>query len=258
MHLNPNLMIAINSFILDAEAGVGRTTFKPSGIKKRGTTSKSRIPIKMVKKTVPKSPVLKAPQSTPQRTSDILRRILDNNPGKLISVQKIVDELGPTSFGASLMVFSLPELLPVHFPGFGAVVAIPNGILASQMIRGKKQIQLPRYLLRRSISRKFFAGAVHAILPSLQRIEKAVKPSGNWVTHPWTKRFLGGFILSLAGVIALPIPWTCTIAAIATILIGLGMVEKNGTLVILGILIGLASIALVGVTIFGALALLGF
>ena len=156
------------------------------------------------------------------------------------------------------MVFSLPELLPVHVPGFSAIVAIPNGIISSQMIRGKNQIQLPKYFLKRALSRKLFAAAVHAILPSLERIEKNVKPRGRWVNHPWTKRFLGVFILILAGVIALPIPWTCMVAAIATILIGLGMVEKNGALISLGILLGLASIALVGGIIFGAFALLSF
>ncbi len=252
-------MIASNLFIHDPLESFGRSTLlKPAGPKKRslgGLTTKRRLPTKTAKKAVvqPTKPKKSAP-----RTSDVLLRILDNNPGKSITVQRIVDELGSNSFGASLMVFSLPELLPVHFPGIGAVVAIPNGILASQMIRGKKQIQLPGYLLKRSVPRKLFSSAVHAILPSLQRIERAVSPRGNWMNHALAKRLLGGFTLTLAGVIALPIPWTCTLAALATMLIGLGMVERNGTLVILGMILGLTSIALVAGIVLGAISFLGF
>jgi len=52
-------------------------------------------------------------------------------------------------------------------------------------------------------------------------------------------------------------PWTNMPLAISIFVISLGLIEKDGKMITLGILIGLASLALVGGLIFGALSLFG-
>ena len=46
------------------------------------------------------------------RTSEILRGLLDNDE-KSFTVKRILSSLGTTSFGTSLMVFAIPEVLPL-------------------------------------------------------------------------------------------------------------------------------------------------
>jgi len=58
-------------------------------------------------------------------------------------------------------------------------------------------------------------------------------------------------------VIALPIPFTNMPAAISIFIISLGMVEHDGALVSLGILLGLATIAMIGMLGLGILSLFG-
>jgi hypothetical protein len=165
-----------------------------------------------------------------RRTSDILRELIADESQKALTVEQIVEALGPASFGTSLMAFSLPEVVPITLPGMSAVMVIPTVIISSQLIRGKREIRLPKVLLKRSISRKAFAAAVRAVLPFLERAERGTQARWHWASNPVAKRFLGLFILMLAAVIALPTPFTATPAAISIIIISLGMVLAKQSL----------------------------
>lgn len=197
-------------------------------------------------------------KAPPVRTSKILRELLEKNPDKSFTVQKIIDSIGGTSaFGTSLLAFSIPEVLPIPIPGLFTVVVIPTGIISAQMIAGNKQLKLPKVLLKRSVPRKALATAIHAILPFLEKTEKYVKPRWQWAVHPAAKRFIGAFIFLLALAIALPVPGTNMPLAISIFIISLGLIENDGMMITLGILIGIASLALLSGIIWGALSLLG-
>ncbi|HEY3898488.1 MAG TPA: exopolysaccharide biosynthesis protein [Chthoniobacter sp.] len=232
---------------------------KRSTVTRRARPATTRAKTSPKPKTAPKSKSAQAaePRTRARRTSEILRGIIENNPQDQISVEQIVAGLGTTSFGTSLMVFSIPEVVPIPIPGLSAVVALPTGIISAQMIGGKGEVRLPKALLKRSIPRKAFAGAVKAIMPFLERAEKGVRPRWHWATTPLAKRFLGGLIFILAGIIALPVPITNMPPAIAIFIIALGLVERDGKLITLGIALGLASIALIGGAFLGLFSLFG-
>jgi hypothetical protein len=242
---------------------VSRKAKAPSTVKTKTAFGAPKAPartkaVAQPRKTQPRKTRVRAQAEAPtRRTSEILRQILADNPQELISVDQIVKSLGATSFGTSLMVFSIPEVIPIPVPGMSAIVSVPTGLLGAQMVMGKGEIRLPKVLLKRSIPRKAFAAAVKAILPFLERAEKKVRPRWKWATSPAAKRFLGAFILVLACVIALPIPMTNMPAAIAIFVISLGLVERDGKVIVGGIVLGLASIALIGVAIAGLSWLVG-
>ena len=192
-----------------------------------------------------------------RRTSEILRQILADNPQDKISVEQILKGMGTSSFGTSIMVFSIPEVIPIPVPGMSAIVALPEALLGTQMMLGKKEVRLPKALLKRSIPRKAFEKAVKAILPFLEKAERQVKPRWQWASSPAAKRFLGAFVLVLACVIALPIPMTNMPPAIAIFIIALGLVERDGKMIAAGVALGLASIALIGGAFFGLFSLFG-
>jgi len=223
-------------------------------------TARSRRKTPAKKATAARSKVRSAAKADarPVRTSKILRELLEKNPDKSFTVQKIVDSLGgASSFGTSLLAFSIPEVLPIPIPGLFTIVVIPTGIISAQMIAGNKQLKLPKVLLKRTIHRKALATAIHAILPFLEKTEKYVKPRWAWAVHPASKRFIGAFIFLLALAIALPVPGTNMPLAISIFIIALGLIEKDGMMITLGILIGLTSLALLGGILWGAFSLLG-
>ncbi len=192
-----------------------------------------------------------------ERTSVLLRKLLEGNEKRFFTVEEIAEGLGASSFGVSLLAFSIPEVIPMPVPGMSAVVGIPTAVVSAQMALGKKELRLPKWILKRKVPRKAVAAAVKTILPFLERIEKAAKPrGGRWVTNPLTQRLLGVFIFLLAVLIALPVPGTNMPPAIAIFVTSLGMIERDGLLICLGILIGLASMVLIGGVAIGAISLL--
>ncbi|MEI6872407.1 MAG: exopolysaccharide biosynthesis protein [Verrucomicrobiota bacterium] len=246
-----------------------------AGTKKAKSTEKDwqepalpeKSPLKKVpaKKSVSKVN-LNAPKAAPkedaetakseaQRTSAVLKSLLENNSDEWFTVEQICVGLGTSSFGVSLLAFSIPEVVPIPVPGISAIVALPTAVVSGQMMAGKKELRLPKWLLKRKVPRKALAAAIHAVLPALKRIEKGAKPRGRWVSNPLTQRLLGLFIFVLALFIALPIPATNMPPAIAIFVTSLGMVERDGVLICVGVLIGLASMVLIGAIAFGSFSL---
>jgi hypothetical protein len=246
---------------------VSRKTTGPAAIKAKPTlgavTAATRAravakpPTKAKAKVKAKAKAPSAAEEPTRRTSEILRQILEENPQDMISVEQILKGLGTTSFGTSILVFSIPEVIPIPVPGLSAVVALPEALLGAQMLVGSREVRLPKALLKRSIPRKAFEKAVKALLPFLERAEKNVRPRWQWATSPAAKRFLGAFIVVLACVIALPIPMTNMPPAIAIFLMALGLVERDGKFIAAGVGLGLASIALIGGAFFGLFSLFG-
>ncbi len=239
---------------MTADALAGNILLLP----KPATRTRKKTPVKKAAATRSRTKRAVKTEAPAVRTSRILRDLLEKNPDKSFTVQKIVDSIGGTSaFGTSLLAFSIPEVLPIPIPGLFTVVVIPTGIISAQMIAGNKHLKLPKFLLKRSIPRKALATAIHAILPFLEKTEKYVKPRWQWAVHPASKRFIGAFIFLLALAIALPVPGTNMPLAIAIFIISLGLIEKDGMMITLGILIGVASLALLGGILVAALSLLG-
>lgn len=221
-----------------------------------------RIPASRRKKTASKRAAASrsrtAKAAPAVHASRVLRDLLEKNPDKSFTVQKIIDSIGGTSaFGTSLLLFSIPEVLPIPIPGLFTIVVIPTGIISAQMAAGNGQLKLPQFLLKRSVPRKALATVIHAILPFLEKTERYVKPRWQWAVHPISKRFIGAFIFLLAAAMALPIPGTNMPLAISIFVISLGLIEKDGRMILLGILLGLASLALLGGIVWAGLSLLG-
>jgi hypothetical protein len=208
------------------------------------------------KRTAARLKTGKRARTTP-RTSEILRRLLEDESRKSLTIEDIISELGPRSLPTSLMLFAIPEVLPIPIPGLSTVVVIPTGLISYQMFRGKEEISLPDWLLERSIPRSAFAACVNALMPFLEKAEAKVKPRWSWASSRPAKRFIGFFVLLMAAIIALPIPFTNMPFAIVIFIIGLGLAEEDGALISLGILLGIALIALIGVAALGILSLFG-
>ena len=238
---------------------VARTARAPAAVKAKTAPGAANLPARARAGAQPqtKTKARRSAEAPARRTSGILRQILEDNPQDTISVEQILIGLGTTSFGTSIMVFATPELIPIPVPGISALAALPEMVLGAQMMVGSQEVRLPKALLKRSIPRKAFARAVKTILPFLERMEKNVRPRWQWATSPLAKRFLGAFIVALAGVVSLPIPMTNMLPTIAMFTTGLGLVERDGKLIAAGVALGLASIALIGGAFLGLVSLFG-
>jgi len=200
------------------------------------------------------SAALPSTMAPPPRTSEILRGVLANNPGvQRFSVERILGSIGMDRAEVSLLMFSLPAIVPV--PVSRSMVALPTGALARQLVSGEKQLQIPRFVLKKVISRRALAVAVHSVLPIVEAAEKVVRPRWNWINHSGVRRAIGLFIFLLAVAIAFPLFGFTSLHATSIFVMALGMAEQDGLAVLLGVAVGVISLAVLAASGMSARAL---
>lgn len=176
------------------------------------------------------------------RTSEILRSILTKNPGvQSFTVERILDAIGHERIEASLMLFSMPAIVPVPSPL--GMSALPTGAIGCQLAAGQKQVKLPQFVLKKSVSRRSLAVAIHTLLPVLEAAEKLVRPRWHWVTHPLSRRLIGLLVFVLAIAIAQPLFGFEAFHSTSIFAMSLGMAEHDGLAVLIGVVAGVLSLA---------------
>jgi len=192
-----------------------------------------------------------APRHWPRRTSHLLRDFVTNHPEPRISLGALRDALGDRGFGVLLFIFALPNLVPVNIPLLSAVLGLPLVLLAAQLTYGRHKPWFPHWLTEQSFPRDGFANIVLRSLPYLERAERLLRPRLT-VLLSWTgERLIGLAILILALVLFLPIPFANWLPACAIAIIGLAIVEKDGLAVLVGLAVGVASLAVAAAVVIG-------
>jgi len=191
-------------------------------------------------------------ESTRPRTSEILRGILAQNPNaRTFSVERILSSIGPDQVEASLLMFSIPSIAPVPMSS----QAGPAGALGLHLMTGEKQVRIPRFILRKSVTRRALAVAIHTVLPVLEAAEKVVRPRWSWISHPTARRAIGLFVFLLAIAIAFPLVGFNPLHATSIFVMALGMAEQDGLAVLIGIAMGVLSFVLLAASGMSARAL---
>lgn len=191
------------------------------------------------------------------RIHEILSSLLSGRNGEIAlgdrpQVEEIVSALGPRSFGLVLVMFGLPNLLPV--PGLPILCGFIIGLIALQLVLGRDHLILPRWVGERRVKREDLARMVQRAAPTLRAVEDVMRPRIEGLTSPPMQRLIGLVLCVLAVALMAPIPFFGGIApGFAVILLGLGLAERDGVVILLG---GAASVVAVLVTVLVTLAIL--
>jgi hypothetical protein len=186
-----------------------------------------------------------------RRTSVLLREFVTSHTEPRISLGDLRDALGDRGFGVLLFIFALPNLVPVNIPLLSAVLGLPLVLLAAQLSLGRHKPWFPRWLTERSFSQQGLVQVVTRTLPSLEQVERLLRPRLTFLLS-WTgERLIGIAILVLALVLTLPIPFANWLPAFAIAIFGLALVEKDGIAVLVGLGFGILSLAVAGTVVLG-------
>lgn len=159
-----------------------------------------------------------------------------------VKLADLLAEMDERAFGVLMLILSLPNAVGLGaIPGLSTVFGVPQIFVAIQMIVGAQRPWLPNFVLQRSITMKDFRTMVEKAEPHLQRIEKLLRPRLAAMSSTVIERLLGLILLLLSIIVSLPIPFANQPPAIAQGLIALGLIERDGVVVLIGI--GVAAIA---------------
>lgn len=179
-------------------------------------------------------------QDQPEDLSDVLDQLEDAGDGETVSVSDIVEEIGGDAFGPLLLVPALFLVTPVSgVPGMPSIGSLLISLIAIQIVLGRDTLWLPGFLRRREMKK--------------QRLDKALswlrKPAG-WIDgissqrltvltqRPWI--MLPASLCALMVLLAPAfetVPFSVSIAAGAVALFALGMVARDGIMVLVALLV---------------------
>jgi hypothetical protein len=173
--------------------------------------------------------------------------MLDRAQGARVSIGWLMGELGERSFGLTLLVMAVIALLPGLSTVVGLLIAWP----AIQLILGHEAAALPRAMARREIPVARLERIITILVPRLAWVERLIRP--RWPAVFETTRRLVGVAMLLVGVtLVSPVPLTQIVPALVIMLLALAYLEEDGAALLLALLAALGSLALTGVTVWGA------
>ncbi|MEZ5939171.1 MAG: exopolysaccharide biosynthesis protein [Hyphomonadaceae bacterium] len=172
--------------------------------------------------------------------------------GERVSVGEIIDALDARAFGLATLIFSLPSLVPMP-PGVPTLVGVALFVVSLQMVLGRRELWLPGFLSKRSFPRQALVNALQRSTPTLKKVEKVAKPRILVLTGRAGTILIGAVVLIMAFVLILPLPPGGNFPpALACAILGMGLAERDGFIVLLGYAVSIAS------TIFVTVVTVGF
>ncbi|RVU43803.1 exopolysaccharide biosynthesis protein [Rubrivivax rivuli] len=184
-----------------------------------------------------------------------LRSAAADLPGERVSVATLA-ELHESSanagsaHGALLLMMAVPCVLPI--PGTGTVLGLGLLALAVAIWRGDLAATLPRRVAEFEMSREWAQKVLGALASvyglasrfSRERLQPLASGGGGAV--------LAVAVALMAAVLIMPIPFGNVLPAVALVLIGLGLVFRDGLAVLLGL--GTAALTVGGLVLISVLA----
>jgi hypothetical protein len=189
-----------------------------------------------------------------EKISDALRRLLQEAEGRPLLIREMVEILHGRGLLMMVVLLCLPFLSPVTIPGISMPFGLAIAICGLRIAFGHKP-WLPKAILDRSISYQALEKMVHAGCRIYGKIERVLRPRLAFFLVGPGMAMLAGMAITLSGVVlSLPIPppfiLTNTIPGFAIVFLALGLMERDGVLVLVGhvlTLIAVTYVVLIGV-----------
>jgi hypothetical protein len=179
-----------------------------------------------------------------RHTSEILNEIAANANGVRVTLGEIVSNLGDRAFALLMVVFGLPNILPMP-PPIPLVSGLMLVSIALQIVLGRRAPWLPRRVLRASVAHERLDALLARATPALRKLERFSRRRLSFLPA-WIELRGAGFLLlivSLGLVCAAPIVGQMPMG-VSVCLIGLALVERDGVIMILAALFGALGLAL--------------
>jgi hypothetical protein len=195
-------------------------------------------------------------QETPLETilSDVLERmrLLADSPDPRLTCNGVIDIVGPRSHVLAILIFSVLNLLPGP-PGYSVVIGL--AIMAfSIMLFLRMPIRLWKFVGERRLPLRLLLKLLEFFSQFTRVVAKFSKPRATSLT---TERVLPAIALlgfGLGVAMLVPIPFTNTLPSLGLAIVCVGILNRDGIAVLVGVVVGLAGLVLLAVTLWAVFA----
>jgi hypothetical protein len=181
-----------------------------------------------------------------------LEVIADEAPAEGMTLHDFTQALGERAFGLMLFALAIPVCIPLLY-GIPQIVSLPMLAIAIQMAIGRAEPWMPRRFRERMLGKGSLEQMAAGAGKYFGWIERLARPRLLLLSGPTAERLVGAVFVVFIASILIPFPATNTLPGIGIAMASIGLITRDGLLVLAGLAIGVAWIALlvVGIAIFG-------
>ncbi len=176
----------------------------------------------------------------------VLDNLCDGDPEDHLALHDLVGGLGRSSFGVLLFIATMPAFIPI--PGVAGALSGPLVVLIGMhLLILLRKPWLPGFIARRGPQRSTLIRFDRVGDRWLRGLEKLVRPRFTVVIdHPLATIFTGLQLVLLGILLALPIPFTNFLFGALLLLYALALLERDGALMLMSWIAGVAAIYIFG------------
>jgi hypothetical protein len=158
-----------------------------------------------------------------------------------IPLGEVIAAAGSRVHGLAILLFALPEALPLPLPSASAILGVPLLLVSAHLAVFGERAPLPSWIQTRAIPRSTLAAIARHGCPALEWFEQISRPRWTWLARQ--ERLVGLICFCLSLILFLPFPLMNLPSALSLALLALGTIQRDGFVITLGIVAGLMTIA---------------
>ena len=179
--------------------------------------------------------------------SGLLEQLVDEDGGEKQSAGDIIARFEDRGFGPLLLIPSLIALLPTGaIPGVPSLCGITLFLICIQVALGRSTPWLPNKITQQEIKQDKLENAVDRAKPYVKKTENLLKPRLTLLSRsPW-KNMVAAYC-AFASLCMIPlevVPFAVALPAFALTLTAIGMTNRDGVFIGLGMVIQLGTVYL--------------
>ena len=186
--------------------------------------------------------------TSPRGLIGTLELIAEQAPDEGLSLGEFVDALGEQAFGVILFAMALPVCIPFLY-GVPQVMALPMMAISAQMAMGRPEPWLPTGFKARQIDKAGLMRMARGGRKWFGWLEALARPRLTGLSGPTAERIVGAVFVLFCASILVPLPMTNSTPGIALVIASLGLLTRDGLLVVAGLVLGVLWITLL-ITLF--------
>jgi hypothetical protein len=188
----------------------------------------------------------------PHSLEEMLERLGEAEPdeGDRVTLDAVLDVVGRRSFGPLLVAAGVIILVPLvgDIPGVPMLVGLVVLLVSVQLLFRREHIWLPRWILRRSISREKLCKGLGWLRRPARFVDRLLRPRLTVLTRgPAIYVVAATCILVAAATPAMEVvPFSATIAGAVLTAFGLALIARDGALAVTAFVLTVGGFGWVG------------
>lgn len=189
----------------------------------------------------------------PNKASLTLEKLGEKPSDGKTTISELLEDFSENGLLLALIFFSLPVAIPLPYPpGFTTIMGTPLMILSFQMLLGYHKVKLPQKINQYEMKNSILVAICHKVVPVLKILENYIKPRFAFARSVYCEQFIGFISLTCAVSVAIPLPLTNAMPALSITVMCLGLLNRDGLVIILGFIIGIIGLIIAAGAIVGS------